>query len=898
LTLMLSCGMYDYSGSWMLYVGLPAKSGVAGLVYVVIPHVMGIAIWSPPLDSHGNSHKAVEFYKRLLSKYKFGIFDRFVQQSRYALADEEAAADSGAGMAPLQKRFAGSSAEAVTARLEAHEVGTAASRRHIVTQLGAVRRDKLRKAAMRLRTILSGFRRLWRRGQEIDGSVLVFNLAKALVPVATVVTALQEEGIDVASHKLAGRQLKEMEAATVADNGEAGRGQVSFPSLFLPDADHANVILRALEGSLVVKSFSKFTADISMIYTVVKSISSADAEKASVLTTAARDRGPTAEAEAVGKAALRRAVSTAEAEEVAPPGPGMPLRTGRGSVHGRGSVFGRGSTVGTARPGGGLGRGGDSSSLTSFEDGEEVVRYPYGVAVCTVDGQQFTSGDTDWSVPLMSVVKPLLYAMALEDIGEDVVSQWVATEPTQVDPAGFDLLKPGSSHGGGGDESHSEVPMAAKETEAEEKEGEEEEEGKAGASARRGSSASAAARVPARPHDSLRAYNPFMDSGSLAVCSLLGCGKAHKVPATFRGTSEKFSFVTSRLSKWSGNNKVQFSNPNFLALKQRALKPKAVSHYMKGMDCMLPESDPTDTAYLMYQSYSIQTSLPQLATIAATIAAIGRCPTTGERCMSGDVVKRLLSTMYSAGLNRYSGRWNFTVGIPAVYSSASGLLMLVIPNVAGMVIWAPSAISYAAGFAQPSIPPHPRSHEAATFGLLQELARILLDGRALLTDDVVEHRARRFCELLTEKFHVNVFDQLVHGDDQVEAHDEDEDDLVAKEETPRTKLGRAATAALLFFELCTAAGNGDLMAVRKLIDDGVDVARADYDKRTALHIACSDGHLAVATLLVDTGAPVLAKDRWGQTPLDDARKSGNPSLVMVLEAALRRQGRSVPAARA
>ncbi len=39
LTLMFSCGMYDYSGEWCVHVGLPAKSGVAGLVYVVIPHV-------------------------------------------------------------------------------------------------------------------------------------------------------------------------------------------------------------------------------------------------------------------------------------------------------------------------------------------------------------------------------------------------------------------------------------------------------------------------------------------------------------------------------------------------------------------------------------------------------------------------------------------------------------------------------------------------------------------------------------------------------------------------------------------------------------------------------------------------------------------------------------------
>jgi len=60
LSVMASCGMYDSAGDWFYTVGLPAKSGVAGGIIAVLPGQLGIAVYSPPLDVHGNSVRGIK----------------------------------------------------------------------------------------------------------------------------------------------------------------------------------------------------------------------------------------------------------------------------------------------------------------------------------------------------------------------------------------------------------------------------------------------------------------------------------------------------------------------------------------------------------------------------------------------------------------------------------------------------------------------------------------------------------------------------------------------------------------------------------------------------------------------------------------------------------------------
>jgi len=280
----------------------------------------------------------------------------------------------------------------------------------------------------------------------------------------------------------------------------------------------------------------------------------------------------------------------------------------------------------------------------------------FGVSICTVDGQMFTMGDGSVEVPIMSTIKPILHAIALRDSSQEKVKNYVGIEPTSLDPRGFALDRQG------------------------------------------------------------RPYNPYMESGALALCSLIS-------PSSDAGS--RFVYIVDSLQELCGGGKVGFSQTTYLCEKEQFLQLKAVSCYMKGMGCFPDGVHPEDIADILFQSYAIEVTCDKLAVMASTFANGGVNPVSNKRCFDASTVKDVISLMYTSAMNQGTGTWQFEIGVPA-RGGPSGLIFVVVPNVMGMAIYSPK-----------------------------------------INRHNVSYRGFEFCKQLMEKYNFNVFDQLVLGGDNV-----------------------------------------------------------------------------------------------------------------------------------
>ncbi|MEM1044091.1 MAG: glutaminase A [Bacteroidota bacterium] len=101
LSVMFTCGLYDYAGEWGYRVGLPAKSGVGGAVFAVVPRQFGVAVFSPPLDERGNSVRGIRVCEELSQLCGLHVFDALMGTEATVRTNAERAVPPGASQTAL-----------------------------------------------------------------------------------------------------------------------------------------------------------------------------------------------------------------------------------------------------------------------------------------------------------------------------------------------------------------------------------------------------------------------------------------------------------------------------------------------------------------------------------------------------------------------------------------------------------------------------------------------------------------------------------------------------------------------------------------------------------------------------------------------------------------------------
>ena len=502
----------------------------------------------------------------------------------------------------------------------------------------------------------------------------------------------------------------------------------------------------------------------------------------------------------------------------------------------------------------------------------------FAFAIVTIDGQILQLGDAATDFSLQSMCKPFNYCFVLEDLGEKKVHEHIGMEPSGRPFNARVLLEDGTN----------------------------------------------------RPH------NPMINAGAIMAVALL----KPELPVHRRLEHVRNMWATligakrPRFNAWMAQEEMRTGDNN-----------RALGYMMKAAG-VLPRGPETvdhelrDALELYFSICALEMTAIDVATAAATLANSGVCPTTQERVLKPTPVRDCLSQMQMCGMYDGSGAFCFRIGVPAK-SGVGGGVMLVIPGLMGICSWSPRLdqngnsvrgvemakrltdtyrLHLYDGVASMGERIDPRvtiarwrasltsqALWAASTGDLRALRRLYEEHADLQKGDydmrspmhlaAAEGHTDAIAFLLEHDINPNQPDRWggYPLDDAILGNHEEAVELLKKNgaqtgqsyhiasdgPTDQSELYADSDAVI---ELLWAAAKGSIDGLRRLIAQGVPVSAADYDKRTALHLAAAENRAIAVKYLLAHGHPKHVRDRWHSTPLDEARRERSEDVVALLEA--------------
>eukprot|EP00002_Diphylleia_rotans_P012828 TRINITY_DN2505_c0_g3_i5.p1 TRINITY_DN2505_c0_g3~~TRINITY_DN2505_c0_g3_i5.p1 ORF type:complete len:955 (+),score=137.49 TRINITY_DN2505_c0_g3_i5:72-2936(+) len=325
-------------------------------------------------------------------------------------------------------------------------------------------------------------------------------------------------------------------------------------------------------------------------------------------------------------------------------------------------------------------------------------------------------------------------------------------------------------------------------------------------------------------------HNPMINSGSISCCSMVMPNKP---------LSKRFDHIMSVWKKLAGNDILDFDNSVYLSERINASRNYCLGYMLKEAGCLDESCDMLKTLELYFMTCCISVNCDSLSVIAATLANGGVCPMTGERVFSVNTVKDCLSLMFMCGMYEFSGEFAYSVGFPSK-SGISGALMIVIPGVLGAAVWSPRLDEYG-----------------------------------------ISVRGVEFCKQLSQRFYFHNF-ELHQGrypnssleGDQIDSTREEKYNPVAEHEVSSLED---------IMSTLDAASRGDIRVLQQQLCRGTKINACDYDGRTALHLAASEGQTEAAKYLIHHGASIKVLDAFNNSPIDDARRGKFSDIIQGFE---------------
>jgi glutaminase len=172
-----------------------------------------------------------------------------------------------------------------------------------------------------------------------------------------------------------------------------------------------------------------------------------------------------------------------------------------------------------------------------------------------------------------------------------------------------------------------------------------------------------------------RPFNPMVNAGAIATANMI---KGKDFP-------DRVKRLLAMFGRYCGRE-VHVDNAVFMSERATGHRNRAIAHLMLNFGMVQDSVD--ESLELYFQQCSMLVTCHDLAVMGATLANHGVNPVTGERALSDEYVKDLLSVMHSCGMYDYAGEWAYRVGIPAK-SGVAGGIVAVVPGQVGIGVFSP-----------------------------------------------------------------------------------------------------------------------------------------------------------------------------------------------------------------